>query len=205
MKQQLWKSDYIILRKIPFQESSLIVSGLSPAFGRLDFLLKGARSQHTRKFPYAGLFRVMSVEFHEKNSSSTLYYLKNHHPLQDFDAIAGNLEHYLAACEYAAFLLKHTRSMLEMPLSYQALLHALGRLCSPRGTLFDLSAAELVFLYESGVLPEDPSGDTRNSATLQQILNYALTPESPPPPFRDEYKQKLMQWIRELSASIQGS
>ena len=37
------KTTYIILRKIPFQDSSLIVSGLSPEFGRLDFLLRGAR------------------------------------------------------------------------------------------------------------------------------------------------------------------
>ena len=46
------KTFYIILRKIPYQESSLIVSGLSPDFGRLDFLLKGARGTGAKKFPY---------------------------------------------------------------------------------------------------------------------------------------------------------
>ena len=45
------KTTYIILRKIPFQDSSLIVSGLSPEFGRLDFLLRGARGTGAKKFP----------------------------------------------------------------------------------------------------------------------------------------------------------
>ena len=201
MKQELWKSDYIILRKIPFQESSLIVSGLSPAFGRLDFLLKGARSQHGKKFPYAGLFRVMSVEFREKQSSSTLYYLKNHHPVRNFDGIAGNLEHYLAVCEYAAFLLKHTRSMLELPLTYQALLCGLSRLCSGNGTLFDLAAAKLVFLYEYGLVPEAPSGNS--GRTLEILLEYALNRNQSAPEFREEYKVRLMEWIRELAGHMQ--
>ena len=202
LKQELWKSDYIILRKIPFQESSLIVSGLSPAFGRVDFLLKGVRSRHAKKFPYAGLFRVIHVEFHEKqHSSSTLYYLKNHHPLQDFDAIAGNLEHYLAVCDYAAFLLRHTRPMLELPLTFQALLCALSRLCSGKGTLFDLAAAKLVFLYECGFVPEDPSGDSEK--TLNALLDYALNRDTPPPDFREEYKKKLTGWIETLAGHMQ--
>jgi Recombination protein O N terminal. len=37
------KTSYIILWKIPFQETGLIVSGFSEEYGRLDFLLKGAR------------------------------------------------------------------------------------------------------------------------------------------------------------------
>ena len=57
------KTAYIILRKIPFQESGLIVSGLSPEFGRLDFLLKGVRDTGAKKFLYAELFRELSIEF----------------------------------------------------------------------------------------------------------------------------------------------
>ena len=41
----------LILRHTPFQESSLIVSGISPDAGRLDFLLKGARGLGKKKFP----------------------------------------------------------------------------------------------------------------------------------------------------------
>ena len=83
----LCQTDYIILRKIPFQESSLVVSGISPDYGRLDFLLKGARSAGGKKFPYAGLFRELQVEFQDNRSGSSLLYMKTHEPVTGFDAV----------------------------------------------------------------------------------------------------------------------
>ena len=74
------KTTYIILRKIPFQDSSLIVSGLSPEFGRLDFLLRGARGTGAKKFPYAELFRELAIEFRppKLHSPGTMCNLTSH-------------------------------------------------------------------------------------------------------------------------------
>lgn len=192
------RTEYIILRRTPFRESSLIVSGLSPSFGRLDFLLKGALGQGTKKFPYAGLFRELSVEFKDPGAESSLLYMKSHDPLSCFDGIANYPENYIALCEYAKFLLKHIRPMLEMPDTYCALKNALKRLSGKNGNPFDLASAQLIFLQESGLVPEVPAEDAKRRSALQQILNYALNPDMMTPDFSDEYRKQLVQWIHSL-------
>lgn len=194
----LLQTDYIILRKILFQESSLVVSGLSPDYGRLDFLLKGARGSGSKKFPYAGLFRELVIEFRENSSDSGLFYLRSHEPKNNFDAIANHPELYIKLCEYIQFLLKHTRPMLELPLTYEALATLLRRLSGNSGSEFQLAAAELVFLRESGLVPDVPDGDSGRGAALEKILNYALDPQLPEPDFSPEYISRLIQWVRSL-------
>lgn len=194
----LLRTHYIILRKIPYQESSLVVSGLSPDYGRLDFMLKGARSSGGKRFPYAGLFRELYVEFNENPSGSGLLYMKTHEPLTGFDAIAAYPENYLLLCEWVQFLLKHTRPMLELRQSYDALLLALARLSKPGGGEFQLSAAKLVFLRESGFVPDPPENDPQRTAALESILAYAVQEELPEPSFSPAYRARLIQWIRTL-------
>ena len=194
----LYKTRYIILRKIPYQESSLVVSGLSPDYGRLDFMLKGARSSGAKKFPFAGLFRELMVEFRENPSGGSLLYMKTHEPLLGFDAIADYPENYLLMCEWVQFLLKHTRPMLEVRRSYDALLTALKRLTRPGGGEFQLSAAKLVFLQESGFVPDPPEDDRQRAAALESILEYAVSPDLPEPVFSPEYRTRLVSWIHDL-------
>ena len=194
----LLKTRYMILRKIPYQESSLVVSGISPDFGRLDFLLKGARSSGGKKFPYAGLFRELQVEFRENPSGSGLLYMKTHEPLADFDAIASYPENYLLLCDWVQFLLKHTRPMLELHDTYSALRTALSRLTRPGGGEFQLAAAKLVFLQESGFVPDPPQDDPQRAAALEKLLSYATDPEQTEPAFSPEYRTKLIEWIRSL-------
>ena len=194
----LLRTDYIILRKVPFQESSLVVSGLSPDYGRLDFLLKGARGSGAKKFPYAGLFRELSVEFQE-NRGGGLLYMKSQEPKSNFDAIANRPENYIRLCEWVQFLLKHTRPMLELPRTYAALRLAVSRLITEPDGAFPLAAAELVFLHESGFVPEVPPDDLQRGRTLNGLLDYALDPAAPMPGLTAEYRRKLMDWIRALS------
>lgn len=194
------RTDYIILRKTPFQESSLIVNGLSPDFGRLDFLLKGACGTGAKKFPYAGLFRELTIEFRENTGNSTLSYMKSHEPKASFDAIANQPENYMQMCSYAQFLLKHTHSMLELPHTYEALRVLLNRLSSPGGGAFSIAAAKLVFLQESGFVPDAGAGDSRRAAALDALLNYALVPECQMPTFTPEYQKQLIHWTDALCA-----
>lgn len=194
----LCQTDYIILRKIPFQESSLVVSGISPDFGRLDFLLKGARSAGGKKFPYAGLFRELQVEFRADPVREGLLYMKAHEPKSCFDAVAAYPENYLLLCSWIPFLLKHTRPMLELKETYPALKLALARLSAPGGGEFQLAAAQLVFLQESGYVPDTAAGGPKQSEVLEKILDYALDPDMPCPEFTAEYRTRLIRWIRDL-------
>ena len=194
----LFRTDYIILRKICFQESSLVVSGISPEFGRLDFLLKGARSCGAKKFPFAGLFRELSIEFRDQSSGNGLFHLKSQEPKSCFDTIAEYPENYIMLCSWIQFLLKHTRPMLELEQTYRALRLALIRLSSDSGGEFQLAAAELVFLRESGWVPEVPAADFQRTDALEKILNYALDPASPEPEFTPEYRSRLIHWVHAL-------
>lgn len=192
------KTDYIILRKTPFQETSLIVNGLSPDYGRLDFLLKGACGTGAKKFPYAGLFRELAIEFRETGGNSNLFYMKSHEPKACYDAIANHPENYLKACDYARFLLKHTHSMLELPLTYRSLTVLLRRLAGPVDGTFPVASAKLVFLQESGFVPEAGAEDPKRASALEAILEYALTEDSPAPPFSEDYRKQLIQWTDAL-------
>ena len=193
-----FQTDYIILRKVPFQESSLIVSGLSPEYGRLDFLLKGVRGSGAKKFPYAGLFRELSVEFRENHTGTGLLYMRSQEPKCSFDSISEHPENYLRMCSWAQFLLKHTRPMLAVNRMYAALHLALVRLCGGGGE-FQLAAAELVFLHESGFVPDMTGEDPEKERLLHRILDYALDPGSPEPGLAPGFQDKLIQWIRALS------
>ena len=194
----LFRTDYIILRKICFQESSLVVSGISPEFGRLDFLLKGARSSGAKKFPYAGLFRELTVEFRDSPSGNGLFHLKSRELKCCFDAIAEYPENYIMLCSWVQFLLKHTRPMLELEQTYRALRLALARLSSTSGGEFQLAAAELVFLRESGWIPEVPAEDLQRIGALEKILSYALDPAFPEPEFTPDYRSRLIRWVHAL-------
>lgn len=194
----LLHTDYLILRKTPFQESSLIVSGLSPAYGRLDFLLKGARSAGRKKFPAAGLFRELAVSFRDRTRSGALLYPVTRELKRTHDAIADRPDNYLLLCAYAQFLLRHIRPMTELPLTYRALALALDRLAAPDGNAFQAAAAELVFLRECGLVPDAPQDDPRRSKALEQFLAYALAPDAPAPGFTAAYRAKLTAWVHSL-------
>ncbi len=195
------RTTYIILRKTPFQESSLIVSGLSPEFGRLDFLLRGARGTGAKKFPYAELFRELAIEFRppKLHSPGTLCTLTSHELIASFDSIALRIENYLQMCAYAAFLLKHTKPMLEIPGTCRALEVLLSRLTTETEPAFPVAVAKLMFLQESGFVPEAMgTDDFRQEQILDSLLEYAVDPEISPPALTEEYRKKLIRWINEL-------
>ena len=183
------KTTYIILRKIPFQDSSLIVSGLSPEFGRLDFLLRGARGTGAKKFPYAELFRELAIEFRppKLHSPGTMCNLTSHELIASFDSIALRIENYLRMCAYAAFLLKHTKPMLEIPGTCRALEVLLSRLTVETEPDFPVASAKLM-----------GTGGFRREQILDSLLEYAVNPECPAPDLTEEYRRKLIRWINEL-------
>lgn len=191
------RTSYIILRKTPFQESSLVVAGLSPDYGRLDFLIKGARSIGRRKFPVAELFRELSIQFREPRGHGLLT-MRSCEPLESFDALALRPGNYMAACEYAAFLLRHTKPMLECHEASLALRTALRRLCAEPSPEPWLCLAKLAFLHESGFVPERLSGEDAGEGRRQSLLVGALecaAARGPLPEVSPEYWPKLAKWL----------
>lgn len=190
------KTSFIVLRKTPYQESGLIVAGISPDYGRVDLIVKGARSLGRRKFPIYALFRELALQFREPSGSGGLATPRSAEALASFDGVASNPEAYLAACEFAAFLLKHSRHMLECHASYQAFKTMLSRLAKaelePRRAT---TLAKLSFLQEAGLLPD--AMDERN--LLEELLQSALG-ECPPPELSDAYWHKLSGWADALTA-----
>lgn len=191
MASALCVSRCIILRKTPFQESSLIVAGISPDYGRVDFLLKGARSVHKRKFPEAELFREFQIQFREAKNADGLANLVSADLCGIHDSISEQVEHYIAACSCASFLLKHTRPMLAVPDSYQAFVVLLQRLATEKNAEPWCSLAKFVFLYENGFVPKD------DEAT-QRLLQFALTPDAVLPEERRDWWLKFENWVENL-------
>ena len=56
------QSEFIVLRKTPYRENALVLSGISPDFGKLEVIAYGAAgSSKPNSFPVADIYRVLSV------------------------------------------------------------------------------------------------------------------------------------------------
>ena len=196
------KTFCIILRMIPYREKSLIVNTFTKDFGRIDLMLKGGRSVTAKHCPSAGLFRVFHLSFAHKegknSSSSDIFNPKEMEYITSFDAIARHTANYLLLCDYASFLLKHTAPFLVLPRTYEALFLLLKRATEKEDCSFELTAAELVFLEESGLLPENAGKNMQNNFLLQQILTYALQEDKEKPLMTPQYEKRLAEWVKAL-------
>ena len=145
-------SELIILKKIPYKESSLIVSGLNSEFGRLDFIAKGAEKISKKKFPSVDLFRIVSIEFNpDKDFLQSVYKAEI---IENFDAVADSSASFKEACAIAAFVLKNTKPHMRCDFLFKAVRTAFSRLCTAPGKFPCLAFVKLAYLAENGLLPE---------------------------------------------------
>lgn len=86
----------IVLAKQPYKEAALLLSGLSPDYGRLNLVANGAQKLSEKKFPAADLFRELEVEFNEEGASD-LFTAKQLELAAAFDALADNPKHFQLA------------------------------------------------------------------------------------------------------------
>lgn len=195
------KTQCIILRKIPFREKSLIVNTFTRECGRIDLMLKGGRNISAKHFPAAELFRSFTLEFAVKGkngTSSDIFTPKVMEYAGNFDAIAQHTRNYLAVCSYASFLLKHTAPFLVLPETFDALLVLLERAIQKEDCSFDVTLAKLVFLEESGLLPENAGTNSKNHVLLKDLLLYAKTKDGEKPLLSPEYEKRLTEWVKAL-------
>lgn len=189
------ESNCILLRLTPFRENTVIAASLSPLYGRLDLFLPGVRKTGKKQFPSVGLFRELAVDFKQPRDGTTLCTPRSMDVVRIHDSLVENTRNYMAICSLAAFLLRNSRFMVQLPRTYQALSVMLGR-CA--GTKEDLSGfcpyVKLVFLHENGFVSVPPE----KQKTLDHIFAFALGITTEPPQFNTTYYGRLVQWIDAL-------
>lgn len=164
-------TDLIVLRKIQYRETSIIVAGLSAEFGRLDIIVKGAKKLSSKTFPAVDLFREISVEI--EPGKRNLYSVYSADLIANHDNIASCHSNYLAACDIASFVLRNSQPEIPSPELYIAVKNAFGILSRGPTEIPYPVLVRLVYLDEHGLLPELPDHDQAKAKLLAQLVNAA--------------------------------
>jgi len=177
-------TDYLILRKTPYSDTSLVVAGVSPEHGQLHFLVRGGRRVSKRQFPVADVFRVVSVQYREGRGE--LYSWRSAELVTDFMGVARNVKAFQTAGWLARFALANVPPAMAVPRFYGAMLTALQRLADPEqagdplGRQAALVGACIVYLDENGLLPERPD-NPRAAERRRALLDMGAGAAAPPP------------------------
>lgn len=198
----LQTTEFIVLRKTPYGESSMVVAGFSEGCGRLAFLVRGARRLGRRDFPLVDLFRCLHVTFHHSERSS-LNRWSSADRVHDFGPLAQHSARYLGASTLARFLLRETAECAPLPRTYAALKTGLRRLATA-----DANAANdvllpavrigilLTFLKENGELDQS-SFAPDDCDRFHQLLEMAAG-ETVPPRLTAATWTRLDNWVQYL-------
>ena len=184
---------YIILRKTPYRETSLVVAGISRS-GRIDLLVRGARKTAAKNLPAIDLFR--EIEVNVDPAKDGLQPVYSAELVSSFDDIAMNSRSYLDACEISRFILRNSHPGVSAPASYASVKTAFEAL-STSGEIAYSPLVKLIFLEEHGLLPEIPEGRESERVLLNQLLN-AGKGSNPMPEIDPEYMKKIAEWIETL-------
>jgi hypothetical protein len=205
-------ANLIVLRKTPYMETSLIVNGLSPDFGKLDLLAKGELKISAKKYPVIDLFREIQVSFHESQSASTLHSVTAAELIAEHDSIAEVPENFILANKLGNFLLNNTKPDLPCPQTSIVLDNVLVHLGSAGneelikqrffGQLWNRLHCSVImkmgFLHENGFMPDNlSSDDTKNyeqQLFIEQVVEAGIgdmeLPERP-----NKYWLQLDKWL----------
>jgi len=185
--QQILTTQFLVLRKTPYQETSMVVAGLSPDHGQLHFLVRGARRVGKKQFPLVDLFRVLDVQF--VPGRGDLYKWRSAELARDLGAVARNPQTFETTGWLAKLALANSAGHVPHPLFYASLVTGLARLAEAASGLVPLDAAissarvgaSLILLAESGELPhfDDPEQERRRRLLLRMAVGRAESPRMP--------------------------
>ena len=186
-----FKTRYMILRKTPFRDTSLVVAGISADHGRLDFVLKGARAIGKKQFPTADVFREFRIEFRPSRRAESMPSLVSMDLTAAHDGIAQSMDCYLAACAFAAETLRRAQPMLEMPLAWQAFSVMLTRMDRTLTPKIPLMLARLAVLREHGMLSDVvPYPDL-----IAPLFRCAVEADAPWPEIDETALNRIDSWV----------
>jgi len=156
----------LILRTLPLTETSLIVRWLTPDFGRIATVAKGARR---RQSPFLGkldLFYVADFSF-SRSRSSDLHMLREVGLRELHTALREHLASLRQATYAAALVEQATEAETPLPAVYDLMVGLLKHLCQARVGPQTVFAFELKLLRELGLEPDWEK--TRLSAGAKKI------------------------------------
>ena len=186
-----FKTRYMILRKTPFRDTSLVVAGISADHGRLDFVLKGARAIGKKQFPTADVFREFQLEVRPSRRPESMPTLLSMDLTASHDGIAQSMDCYLAACAFASETLRRAQPMLEMPLTWQAFSVMLTRMERTLSPKIPLMLARLAVLREHGMLSDIvPYPDL-----AAPLFHCAVDADAPWPDIDETALNRINSWV----------
>jgi DNA repair protein RecO (recombination protein O) len=143
----------IILRTLPLTETSLIVNWLSPNFGRIATVAKGARRP---KSPFSGkldLFYEADISL-GRSRSSDLHTLREVNVRQTNAALRLDVDKLRQAAYAAAFIVQATETETPLPEVFELLRRFLETLCAHVPLPQLIPAFEIKMLVELGLEPD---------------------------------------------------
>ena len=196
MSVEITSTLLIVLSKSPYRESSLIVVGISPDYGKLQLVCNGAQKISGKEYVQVDLFRELSVEFTE--SRSTLKTAREIEIISTNDKLPENPVNFRLAGKMGTFLLANIKDDLPMPYTYDSFSSVLSHLScgtpeEERWTPMQCAVVlKTAFLCENGLLPQ--SADERSSAFLENVVAAGID-NSALPKCPAEYWAKLNDWL----------
>jgi DNA repair protein RecO (recombination protein O) len=142
----------LVLRTRPLTETSLIVHWLTPDFGRIATVAKGARRP---KSPFAGkldLFYGADFSF-MRSRSSELHNLREVKLNQTHGAIRADIVKLQQAAYAVNFIEQVSERETPLPVVYELMREFLGQLCREKSSPQLVFAFELKLLRELGMEP----------------------------------------------------
>jgi DNA repair protein RecO (recombination protein O) len=160
----------LILRARPLTETSLIIHWLSPDFGRVATVAKGARRA---KSPFLGkldLFYLADFLF-SRSRRSDLHTLREVSLRETHGAIREDIFKLRQAAYATAMIEQSTETETPLPAIYKLLREFLGCLCKGKAAPKLVFAFELKLLYELGLEPDlAEAGLTAGTKKIAGIL-----------------------------------
>ena len=201
------QSEFIVLRKTPYRENALVLSGISPDFGKLEVIAYGAAgSSKPNSFPVADIYRVLSVTLKDNDleqGKNGLLAAKDIELIEDFPDLPRKLDNLKFIGKIGGFLLRNTVFESPLPLVYDAL-RSLLRILSNNEVWSQREAAiviKLTFLYENGLLPEPENMSAEAAGKVmmlyEKIIECAVDAE-PLPKLSLEYYLQLDSYLHML-------
>ncbi len=207
MSNSLETTNVIILRKMPYKESSLILGALSAEFGKIDLIARGARKLSKKQFPAFDLFREVQITF-PNNAKSNLHTATNAELIKSNDSLANIPENFEAAVKTGDFILKNSVPNLPSPLVYEAMRNILrnwalqGEKEKFPWTRRQCSVIiKTSYLYENGLLPGLAEPETEQAYQQQRIIEAVIESGNEGtslPPLDDAWWIQLNKWLNQL-------
>lgn len=123
-------TEFLILRKIPYQDSRTIFSGISPEYGKLTVMLRLPPGGSRRNYRHGDIFQQWSIAFRPGNAE--IVTPARWELLREFSALATDSRRFEAACWLSRFVLANSVAGAPAPELFRALYVAMVRLAEKR-------------------------------------------------------------------------